>query len=68
MYYESQRSQPDAPKPPGRHHAASIHIYATSTHAPRSDLVLCATPINDDCQPDETFSEYYGQDVYVCKA
>lgn len=29
---------------------------------------LCATPSDDHCQPDEDFSAYYDQPVYLCPA
>lgn len=37
-----------------------------TTAASERQLLLCSAPSNGVCTPDEEFSDYYGQPVYVC--
>jgi len=33
---------------------------------PNGSWAMCSTPKDASCEPDELFSDYYGQPVYVC--
>jgi len=34
--------------------------------SPLGHWAMCSTPKDSTCEPDEVFSDYYGQPIYVC--
>ena len=43
--------------------ADSCHVVAEEAG---KVFAICTSPNNDACEPDEDFSSYYGQPIYVC--